>query len=140
MIGERCQFDNATGQPNVLWTHSPEAVIQIGDDCYLNGVEINAQTAITISNRCLVADCLFLDTDFHSVSINRQTAGAAAKTAPITIGENVWIGNRTLILKGVSVGANSVVGAGAVVRTSVPANVVVIGNPHQIVKHLPITK
>ena len=137
VIGDRCEFDNATGRPNVLWTHSPEAIIQIGNDCYFNGVEINALTAITIRNRCLIADCLLMDTDFHSVYADRQTAGAVAKTAPIIISENVWIGNRSMILKGVSVGINSVIGAGAVVRTSVPANVVVIGNPHQIVKHLP---
>ncbi len=135
IIGANCKFDDATGSPNVLWTHSPDAVIQIGDNCYINGAEITAQTAITIQRSCLIADCLIMDTDFHSVYADRKASGA--RTAAVEIGENVWVGKRAMILKGVSVGTNSVIGAGAVVRTSVPANVVVIGNPHQIAKHLP---
>lgn len=55
---------------------------------------------------------------------------------PIVIGNNVWIGGGAMVLPGVSVGENSVIGAGAVVTRDVPANVVVVGNPARVVKNL----
>jgi acetyltransferase-like isoleucine patch superfamily enzyme len=58
------------------------------------------------------------------------------KTAPVIIRDNVWIGMNAVILKGVTIGENSVVAAGAVVTKSVPENVVVAGNPAIIVKQL----
>jgi acetyltransferase-like isoleucine patch superfamily enzyme len=136
VVGQHCFFDVATRQPNVLRTFTPAATITIGESCYLNGVEISSQASITIGNRCIIADCLILDTDFHSIEINRHDPSAVVKTGPVVIEDNVWIGNRTIILKGVRIGKNSVIGAGTVVRQSVPANSVVIGNPQQIVKTL----
>ena len=140
IIGKHCFFDAKTGRPNKIQTFAPEATVTIGDSCYLNGIEIGARSSVTIGSRCIVADCLIMDTDYHSVEINRHDVGAVAKTKPVEIADNVWVGNRTIIMKGVRVGENSVIGAGAVVRQSVPANAVVIGNPQQIVKMLvPIT-
>jgi len=135
-VGQHCFFDAATGRPNKIQTFDPAATVTIGDYCYLNGIEIAAQSSVTLGNRCIVADCLIMDTDFHSVEINRHDASAPVQTKPVEIGENVWVGNRTIILKGVRVGENSVVGAGTVVRQSVPANAIVIGNPQQIAKML----
>ena len=57
--------------------------------------------------------------------------------APIIIGRNVWIGSNATILQGVSIGDNSVVGAGAVVTKDVPANTVVGGIPAKIIKKIP---
>ena len=56
--------------------------------------------------------------------------------APIAIARNVWIGANATVMKGVSIGENSVIGLGSVIRKSVPPNVVAIGNPQQIVKSL----
>ena len=58
------------------------------------------------------------------------------KTVPVKICDNVWIGMNAIILKGVTIGENSVVAAGAVVTKSVPANVVVAGNPAVVIKKL----
>jgi maltose O-acetyltransferase len=55
---------------------------------------------------------------------------------PIHIGNNVWLGGGTIVLPGVSIGDNSVVGAGAVVTRSLPANVVAVGNPARVVRQL----
>jgi acetyltransferase-like isoleucine patch superfamily enzyme len=55
---------------------------------------------------------------------------------PVIISDNVWIGMNAVILKGVTIGENSVVAAGAVVTKSVPANVVVAGNPAVAVREL----
>lgn len=136
IIGKKCFFDAATGRPNKIQTFDPAATVVVGDYCYLNGIEIASQMSVTIGNRCIIADCLMMDTDFHSIEINRHDTTAPVKTKPIEVSENVWIGNRTIILKGVQIGENSVVGAGTVVRKSVPSNVVVSGNPQQIVKRL----
>ena len=56
--------------------------------------------------------------------------------APITIGDNVWIGGGAIVLPGVTIGDNTVVGAGAVVTKSLPANVVAVGNPARVVRTL----
>ena len=58
------------------------------------------------------------------------------ETAPVVIGENVWIGARAIILKGVTIGDNAIVGAASVVTKPVPANSVVAGNPAKFVKSL----
>jgi acetyltransferase-like isoleucine patch superfamily enzyme len=135
-IGEECFFDNMTGRPNKILTFSPEARVVIGDHCYLNGFEIACKESVTVGPRCIIADCLILDTDFHSIERDRHDPAAHVVTRPVEIGTNVWIGNRTIVLKGVKIGENAVVGAGAVVRKSVPGDVVVAGNPAQIVKNL----
>lgn len=58
------------------------------------------------------------------------------KTAPIKIGNNIWIGDKCTILKGVTIGDNVVVGAHTLVNKDVPANVIVGGNPARILKHI----
>lgn len=56
--------------------------------------------------------------------------------SPITIGDNVWLGGGVIVLPGVTIGDNTVVGSGAVVTKDLPANVVAVGNPARIVRHL----
>ena len=55
---------------------------------------------------------------------------------PITLGDNVWLGGGAIVLPGVTIGADTVVGAGAVVTRDLPAGVVAVGNPARIVRHL----
>ena len=64
----------------------------------------------------------------------RRAKYEAAK--PITIGNNVWLGGGVIILPGVSIGENTVVGAGAVVTKDLPANVVAVGNPARVIRPL----
>jgi len=136
VVGQHCFFDVATGQSNIIETFNPSAIVTFGDACYLNGLKIVSQSSVTIGSRCIIADCLIMDTDFHSVEVNRHDPEAVVKKGPVIIGDNVWIGYHATILKGVRIGENSVIGAGTVVRQSVPPNSVVIGNPQQIVKTL----
>ena len=63
-------------------------------------------------------------------------ARLSATPEPVKIGKNVWIGANCTILPGVTIGDNSVIGAGSVVVKSIAANVVAVGNPAQVVKHL----
>ena len=73
------------------------------------------------------------DTDFHPLDPQQRAAKSLdAKTAPITIADDVFIGMNALILKGVAIGAGAVIGAGSVVPRDVPAGAIVAGNPAQI--------
>jgi hypothetical protein len=72
------------------------------------------------------------DSDWHDL-YDRTAPG---RSAPITIGDNVWLGDGAMVCKGVAVGDNSVVGAGAVLVEDVPPNAVAAGNPARVVKTL----
>lgn len=110
-----------------------------------------AEERIEIGSHCLVSwNVGIADSDFHPIEPARRLVDAEAlapfyknrpprpklETRPVRIADNVWIGMNAIILKGVSIGENSVVAAGSVVSKSVPANVVVAGNPAVIVKEL----
>ena len=124
-------------EKNVLITHSPDALITIGDGCRLTGAGIQAYTRIKIGPRCILGSTLIFDTDYHPLDPRkRHDRDAPVMCAPITIGENVWLAGQSAVLKGVTIGDNSVVAFRAVVVKDVPPNVVVAGNPAKIVKHL----
>jgi acetyltransferase-like isoleucine patch superfamily enzyme len=123
----------------------------IGDFTLLNGALIMAEERIDIGSHCLVSwNVGIADSDFHPLAPAQRLIDAKAlapfykdrpprpklETRPVIIGDNVWIGMHAIILKGVTIGENSVVAAGAVVTKSVPANCVVAGNPAAIVRQL----
>ena len=123
----------------------------IGDFTLLNGALIMAEERIEIGSHCLVSwNVGIADSDFHPLEPAQRLIDARAlapfykdrpprpplRTAPVVIADNVWIGMSAVILKGVTIGENSVVAAGAVVTKSVPPNVVVAGNPAVITKQL----
>ncbi len=117
-----------------LGSRTEKYVITIGDRVWLHGTSISCVERVTIGERSLVGRVELIDHEFHDPrDFSRE---ARVRSKPIVLGKNTWIGNDALILKGVEVGDDSVVGARAVVRRSVPAKVVVIGNPAQVVKRL----
>jgi maltose O-acetyltransferase len=75
------------------------------------------------------------DSDFHDLHPARRKAGTQ-KTAPVEIGNNVFVGMGARILKGTTIGSDSVIGAGAVVSGSIPAGVVAAGNPARVIREL----
>lgn len=106
--------------------------LRIGDGVLLNGCGILATTTVTIGDWCKLApDVLIRDTDTHQL-----TPGAAPRAAPITLGRNVWIGQRAIVLPGVTIGDNSVIAAGAVVTSAIPANAIAAGVPARVTKEL----
>ena len=120
------------------FTHSPEAEIHIGDRAQLGGTRMGCFTRIEIGEDCMVADCRIFDTDFHSISARRcvdPTLPAISK--PVKICRNVWVGAAAAILKGVTIGENSVVSFGAVVLRDMPANSVIGGNPARVFAPVP---
>lgn len=138
-IGNYCRFVNYNNLENQFITLDSSASIIIGDSCSFNGTTIFAMNSIEFKRQCMVSDAKIMDTDFHSVEINRLNPKVKSRTKPISIGSNVWVGSQSVILKGVCIGNNSVIGLGTIVRQSVPDNVVVIGNPQKIIKELDTT-
>jgi acetyltransferase-like isoleucine patch superfamily enzyme len=121
----------------------------VGDHTLLNGALIMAEERIEIGSYCLVSwNVGIADSDFHPLEPAQRRVDALAlspflkdrpprpvlETRPVIIYDNVWIGMNAVVLKGVTIGENSVVAAGAIVTKSVPPNVVVAGNPATIVK------
>jgi acetyltransferase-like isoleucine patch superfamily enzyme len=117
--------------PVVLRTLKPGAAITIGRGTGISGGAICAAISVSIGERCLVgADVVIIDTDFHAVdSALRDDGWNRVACAPVHIGDDVFIGTRALILKGVRIGNGATIGAGAVVTRSVPALAIVAGNP-----------
>ncbi|WP_342321820.1 maltose O-acetyltransferase [Kosakonia sp. BYX6] len=91
---------------------------------------------INIGDNCMLAPGVHIYTATHPVDAAERISGVEYGK-PVTIGHNVWIGGRAVINPGVTIGDNVVVASGAVVVKDVPANVVVGGNPAQIIKTLP---
>ena len=109
--------------------------IEIGDCALLcPGVRIDSACRVTVGSNSMVAAGAYLtDADWHDVYDRTRVIGAHA---PITLADNVWIGDGAIICKGVGIGANSVIGAGSVVTRDIPANVVAAGNPAVVVRPL----
>jgi acetyltransferase-like isoleucine patch superfamily enzyme len=125
-------------RPCVLRTIRPGAVIAIGEDTRISGVVICAAVNITIGKRCLLgADVKIADTDFHALKpenrcFNNNPEDISA--APVSIGDDVFIGTGAIILKGVTIGTGSVIGAGSVVIKDVPEYSIAAGNPARVVR------
>jgi acetyltransferase-like isoleucine patch superfamily enzyme len=109
--------------------------ISIGDYVMISpGVRISAAQSITIGDSCMIANGVYItDSDWHGI-YDRVSHAEVSK--PVSIADNVWIGDHATILKGVTIGENSVVAAGAVVSKDVAANTIVAGNPAIKIKDL----
>lgn len=140
IIGENCNLCSTStrtalgvNHPVVLRTLAKCAVISIGDYTSMSGGTICAAMRVQIGKDCLIgANVTIADTDFHPVDsmVKRYEASPdSLPNSPVFIEDNVFIGTGAIILKGVTIGRNSVVGAGSVVTKSVPPNTIVAGNP-----------
>jgi acetyltransferase-like isoleucine patch superfamily enzyme len=112
-----------------IFTHSSEAVVTIGDRGFVNGTRFGCVRAIRIGTDAILADARIMDTDFHSIHRDRRRKSAPIQVAPVVIGENVWIAAGAAVLRGVTIGDDSVVAFGSVVTKDVPPGTIVGGNP-----------
>jgi acetyltransferase-like isoleucine patch superfamily enzyme len=116
------------------WTHSPNARIQIGDNCVLDGVRFGCAQSITIGRNCILAESRIMDTDFHSTRADRRTnRQAPVRILPVVVEDNVWVSAEAGLLPGAWIGRNSVVGFGAVCVRRFPESVILFGNPASVV-------
>lgn len=134
---------NAIGviQRTLLRTAGYGAMLKIGNNVGVSGASICAVQSVTIGNNVLIGSgVIIMDSDFHPVDPQERLNCARPVSRPVVIGDNVFIGARAIILKGVVIGDNSTVGAGAVVSQSIPPNTVVAGNPAHVVKEFHVKK
>lgn len=108
--------------------------ITIGDNTFINsGTSIGSLSSVSIGNNVAIGNyVLIMDADFHN-PLDHTLPGAKA---PIVIEDDVWIGARVTILKGVTIGKHAVVAAGAVVTKDVPAGALVGGVPAKLIRFL----
>jgi acetyltransferase-like isoleucine patch superfamily enzyme len=116
-----------------LWTFEKNAVLNFGNNVFINSrVDILCWKRIEVGDFTLIGnDTLILDSDWHGID------GAQPKVSPIKIGSHVWIAMRVIILKGVTIGDNAIIGAGSVVTRNVEKNTIVAGNP---IRQIGLTK
>lgn len=133
-----------SGKINIGLSGSSPSVtptLRIGDGTFVgHECSFNLRHGIHIGNECLLAGGIVVqDHDGHPLDAVRRRAGEPApesEVAAVSIADGAWIGRRSIILKGVSIGENAVVGAGSLVTRDVPANTVVAGNPARVIKTL----
>jgi maltose O-acetyltransferase len=108
----------------------------IGDRAFLNtGCVILDCARVEIGEKCLLGPAVQIYTAIHPLDPVERAAGIET-AKPVILGYNVWIGGAAVILPGVTIGDNAVIGAGSVVTKDVPANVVVAGNPAKAIRQI----
>jgi acetyltransferase-like isoleucine patch superfamily enzyme len=115
-------------------TKTSHARIVIRDGVGISSSLLSCHTSITIGKNTLIgADSMIIDSDFHEIPLG---SSGGVRHAPIEIGEGVFIGTRSIVLKGVTIGDGSVIGAGSVVSKNIPAHCIAAGNPAKVVRVL----
>ena len=123
-----------------VWMNSPLTVtvgkyVSIGSGTYANmNLMLIDDWKITIGKNVLIGPNVTMSTTGHPIDPAHRQDGMYS--LPITIGDNVWIGGNVTILPGVTIGENSVIGAGSVVTKDIPANVVAFGAPCKVYREI----
>lgn len=148
IIGDRVSLvsrsrDTALGvrSPVILRLLHEGAILEIGDDTGISGAAVCAAQKVRIGRRCLLgADVMIFDTDFH----NHEALGRRASaprwdkiSAPVVIGDDVFVGARSTISKGVTIGHGAIIGAASVVTSDVPPGAIVAGVPAKQIGWVP---
>lgn len=126
-------------QPCIFDVVEEKSQIIIGNNVGISGSTINATKSVVIEDNVLIGSgCIITDTDSHPIEYYNRIKNDMTKThrSPILIKEGAFIGARSIILKGVTIGRHSIVGAGSVVSKDVPDKCIVAGNPARIIKYL----
>lgn len=133
-----------------LWISAPFFVdygenIHIGNNCEINMNCVFLDcNKITIGDNCGFGPNVQIYAVSHPVDpherlnkvINVPMGAWKINSAPVTVGNNVWVGGGSVILQGVTIGDNTTIGAGSVVTKSIPANCLAAGNPCRVIKEL----
>lgn len=107
------------------------ARLTIGKGTYLNrDTVVVCHEAVSIGAGCKIAyDVVIMDTDEHRIP------GGGPMTAPVVIGDGVWLGARVIVLKGVTIGSGAIVGAGSIVTKDIPPRAIAVGQPARVVRY-----
>ena len=146
-----CYNPLCRNQRGCIITERPNSIIEIGHHVGMSSPCLWAKERITIGNYVNIGgDCIIMDSDAHNLDWRVRDSGEmftptesldnhTAKCAPIVIKDHVLIGAKSIILKGVTIGEGSVIGAGSVVVKDIPANCIAAGNPCKVIKYIKYT-
>ena len=127
-------------QQNCIFVTSPNAELIIGNNVGISSIAIVCQDKITIGDNVYIGGgTVIYDTDFHPLDYEKRISikdNSAIKTKPIHIKQNAFIGAHCIILKGVTIGRNSIIGAGSVVTKDIPDNEIWAGNPTKFIRKI----
>lgn len=114
-----------------------DAILKIGNNVGMSGASIYAESSIEIGDHVLLgANARIYDTDFHPIHFQDRVAGVPAKTEAVVIGEHVWLAANVTILKGVHIGARSVIATGSVVVSDIPEDCLAGGIPAKVIRKI----
>jgi acetyltransferase-like isoleucine patch superfamily enzyme len=136
-FGRNCLIISDAIKPVCIRTLAPGASVTLDDNAGLNGTSIQCVQRVEIGAWANIADAYITDTAAHTLSKRRRLQDASeAHAAPVRIGRNVWISVQVVVLHGVSIGDNSVVGACSLIRKDVPSDVFGAGNPFRVIRSI----
>ncbi|WP_455671863.1 sugar O-acetyltransferase [Phocaeicola sp.] len=110
--------------------------IEVGENFFINmNCVILDEAKVTFGDNVFIAPGCGFYTAGHPLDVEQRNKGLEY-AYPITIGNNVWIGGHVCVLPGVTIGDNTVIGAGSVVTKNIPANVLAAGNPCRVIREI----
>ena len=133
-IGDRVRLVSTIATTEIVVSGSGR--LEIGESTFINyGCSIAAEKLVQIGPRCNIGTyVLIMDNNFHRLEPERRQE--RPESLAICLEENVWLGARVIVLPGVRIGKDSVIGAGSVVTRDIPARVVAAGVPARVIKKL----
>lgn len=128
----------ASNLRGAIFTETKDSHIFIGNNVGMSSTRMWVRDSLTIGDNVRVgANVLFIDTDSHPLDyMVRRTSNEGTKSKPIVVEDDVWIGAHTIVLKGVTIGARSVIGAGSIVTKDIPSDCIAAGNPCKVIRSL----
>jgi acetyltransferase-like isoleucine patch superfamily enzyme len=129
-IGHFSEIHERVALSAIAEPDQPQARLSIGDYSSIwYGTVVSARHEITIGRQCAISwNCTIIDNDMHEIVYSDEPQPVRGNPA-VRIGDHVWIGASAIVLKGVTIGENAVVAAGAIVTRDVPPNTLVAGAP-----------
>lgn len=125
-----------------------KATLKLGNDVGISSSTLGVKESVSIGNSVAIgADCIIMDTDAHNLDwkircseetneYGESVDMVTAASAPIVIEDNVLVGARCIILKGVTIGARSIIGSGSIVTKDIPSDCIAAGNPCKVIKSI----
>jgi acetyltransferase-like isoleucine patch superfamily enzyme len=134
VIGERARLSGSRA-PLELAT-GDDGILEIGARTFINfGTSIVATRRITIGSNCQIGPfCMVMDNSYHRIEPDRRNEMPPSR--PVTIGDNVWLGARVIVLPGVSIGDHAAIGAGSVVTRDIPSRTLAAGMPARVIREI----
>ena len=133
VIGDRVRLVSTVARLEIV---VEDGLLEIGEGSFINyGCSIGATQLVRIGAHCSIGTyTILMDNDYHRLEPERRYE--RPESAPIILQENVWLGARVIVLRGVTIGAGSAVGAGSVVTHDLPPRSLAVGVPARVIREL----